>query len=77
VERQGGVGIGDGVDGGGAVGLPLTSAPSVIGRCLGLWGTVWARRTLVLMPRRAPFYMTLCKREPTATRTAGALDHDA
>jgi hypothetical protein len=35
VERRGGDSVGDGVDGGRAVGLPLALAPSVIGRCLG------------------------------------------
>jgi hypothetical protein len=35
VERRGGDSVGDGVDSGRAVGLPLALAPSVIGRCLG------------------------------------------
>jgi hypothetical protein len=64
--------LGDGV---GAVGLPLASAPSVIGRCLGFVGHCVGMMNIgVPVP---PFYMTLRERWPTATRTVGALDQGA
>jgi hypothetical protein len=33
---------------------------------LGFVGALWARRTLVLVPRFAPFIVALCERGPTA-----------
>jgi hypothetical protein len=66
--------LGDGI---GAVGLPLTSTPSVIGRCLGFMRHCVGTVNIGSCVPTCPFYMTLRERGSTATRTAGTPDQDA
>jgi hypothetical protein len=72
-------GVGVGVDGGGAVGLPLASATSMIGRCLGFVGHYMSMMNVGSRAHGVPpFYMALCERDilPQERQTLLIRAHD-
>jgi hypothetical protein len=56
---------------------PRFSAPLIGLRSLGFLGALWARRTLIPVPRLAPLLLWRCARGDPLPYTAGAPDQDA
>jgi hypothetical protein len=74
VERRGGDSVGDGVDGGGAVELPLASTPSVIGRCLGFVGRCVGTTNIGSRAPGVPLLYSAMREGSTIIRTVGVPD---